>query len=84
MGLLTGFKDNVGEWLFRVAFKRVAAALVSLVIGFLASEKAVPLLQQWGVSYDAAVLKESLTAFITAAGVGIHDWLRMKFNFKWL
>ena len=84
MGLLTGFRDGIGQWVFKVAFKRVAAAVISFLLGLLTSAKVAAVLANSGVSYDPVALDNFLTGLITAGGVMLHDWLRIKLNFKWI
>jgi len=82
MSLIAKIKGIGGEWLFKVAIKRIGAAASGAVLGLLADEKVANFLINSGVEIRQETLKAQVATLITLGAVGLHDWLRLKY--KWM
>lgn len=72
------------EWLWHVAAKKVGAAIVGGVTGFLARAAVATTLQKFGVTVDPATLTAEITTSTAGAAVWLHDLLKLKYgDTKW-
>lgn len=79
-----GLEQNVENWLFSVAAKKVAWAISKAIISILVSVKVEGVLKQHGISIDIPAITVSLPATIFGIMEGAHDWLRVKTGKNWL
>ena len=76
--------ETVKSWLWSVAAKRVAWGISKGIVSILVSVKAESFLKLHGVQIDVSVLQVSLPASVFGFLEGVHDWLRLKYDSKWL
>jgi hypothetical protein len=85
MGLIDKFKGWAGEWMLKVAVKRVGVVVAGAIVGYLTRDDIAALLVKFGVeNVQLETLRFEIQAAVTAAAVGIHDWARLKPWGKWL
>jgi hypothetical protein len=73
---------GIQEWIWSIALKKGVARLAMVTAAFLASAKAAPLLQQWGVTVDPDIMTGTLTATLTGALEVLRNWLKVKIGIK--
>lgn len=76
--------ESVKEWIFSIALKKAAYSATKVIVSLVTSAKVAPVLTAAGVTIDPAVLLGFLTT-IGAAGLTIlQNYLKVKFNLKFL
>ena len=84
MSLKDRLERFAGQWVFKVAAKRVGASATGLIVGALTSEKVVPFLKAGGIKADSDVLTVSVSGIVMLVIVTFHDWIRLRKGFEWL
>lgn len=84
MSIVEKLKGIAGDWVLKVATKRIAAGVTGSIIGLVTSEKVAGILTSHGVTLDPQQLEAGLIASVTAGVIALHDWLRLRKGFEWL
>ena len=75
---------GIQEWIFGIALKKGVVSLVKLIVSWLCAGATIKVLEASGVKVDEAQLTLALTAGINTGLAMVKNWLKVKFNVKWL
>lgn len=80
-----GLEENVEQWLFSVALRKVAVALGKGAASLVAGAIVQKYMTQYGIQADPEKLQVAATAGVYGAIEAAHDYLKLRFPnvIKW-
>jgi hypothetical protein len=79
-----GNQQSVSDYLWSVAAKKVGIMLTKGAVAVAAAPVVTSILPKFGIHIDTVELRTGLPVAVLAGAEWLHDYLKVKYGWKWL